>query len=342
VRYRNLADNLPDYIVIHDGELIRYVNPEAARLLGLSSETLIGKSIYSFLTPASAKASRTFIMAFHSGKSPAHLNEIDIQLPDKTIRHCLIKTVQIEDKGIPGYLSVVTDITGRKVAENALFRVNKKLTILSSITRHDIKNQLMALSTYLELSKEEVDQIPTASEYLKTEMKIVQTMGHQIDFTKVYEDMGTTAPVWQNIHACVMRATAALPINDVRVDVDRTDLEIYADSLFEKVFFNLIDNALKYGGVAMTTIRITSHETGEGLVIACEDNGNGIANEDKARLFEQGFGKHTGLGLFLSREILSITGIMITENGVPGNGARFEMVVPKGAYRFTADTLIVA
>jgi signal transduction histidine kinase len=87
----------------------------------------------------------------------------------------------------------------------------------------------------------------------------------------------------------------------------------------------------------MTAIRLTSRETGAGLVVVCEDNGAGIATEDKARLFEQGYGKHTGLGLFLSREILSITGITITENGEPGKGARFEMVVPKGAYRFTGE-----
>jgi len=49
----------------------------------------------------------------------------------------------------------------------------------------------------------------------------------------------------------------------------------------------------------------------------------------------RGFGKNTGLGLFLSKEILSITDITITENGEPDKGARFEMVVPKGAYRFS-------
>jgi signal transduction histidine kinase len=44
--------------------------------------------------------------------------------------------------------------------------------------------------------------------------------------------------------------------------------------------------------------------------------------------------KNTGLGLFLSREILAITGITITENGTPGKGARFEITVPEGMYRF--------
>jgi signal transduction histidine kinase len=219
-------------------------------------------------------------------------------------------------------------------SEEALSRANKKLTILSSITRHDIKNQLMALVAYFELLKDELGTNPTASEYLKKEMMIAEIIGLQIDFTKAYEDMGTTSPIWQNVNESVRRAVTALPMPAVRVDVDRSDLAIFADPLFEKVFYNLIDNALKYGGDTMTKISISCHETDKGLVLICEDDGVGIIEENKKHLFEQGYGKHTGLGLFLSSEILSITGIIITENGEPGNGARFEMNVPKGAYRF--------
>jgi PAS domain S-box-containing protein len=335
MRYRNLADNLPDYVLIHDREFIRYGNPAAARLAGPSRENLAGQSIYSFLTPASAEALREAVGASRDGDDAAPVWEIDLLLRDGSIRHCIITTVPIEDKGIPAFLSVITDITERKAAEDALVRINRKLTILSSITRHDIKNQLNALMSYLELSRKFLSTIPTAAEYLTKEMNIARTMEEQIDFTKVYEDMGTTLPAWQNISATVWRAVAALPLRNIAVEVDRSDLEIYADPLFEKVFYNLIDNALKYGGPAMTAIRVSSYETGAGLVIVLEDDGAGIAGPDKKHLFEQGFGKHTGLGLFLTREILSITGITITETGDPGNGARFEIRVPKGEYRQT-------
>jgi PAS domain S-box-containing protein len=184
-RYRNLADNLPDYLLIHDREFIHYANPAATRLMGPPQGTLVGQSIYSILTPASAGAVRAVIGAIRAGDFPEHLSEIDIQLRDGTIRRCMIKTVRIEDNGLPSGLSVITDITERKAAEDALARVNKKLTILSSITRHDIKNQLIALSGYLELSKEVLEQVPAASDYLKTEMKIARTIEHQIDFTKI-------------------------------------------------------------------------------------------------------------------------------------------------------------
>ena len=122
-------------------------------------------------------------------------------------------------------------------------------------------------------------------------------------------------------------------MRDVHVEIDPKNPEIFADPIFEKVFYNLIDNALRYGGAGMKTIRVSSQESDARLTILCEDDGVGITTEDKKKLFTRGFGKNTGLGLFLSREILAITGITITEKGVPGKGARFEIALPKGAWR---------
>ena len=227
------------------------------------------------------------------------------------------------------------DITERKRAEEALQRANKQLNLLSSITRHDILNQLMALKGYLYLSHEVIDNPTTLIEYIKKEEQAANTIEHQITFTKDYQDLGAAAPAWQNVNASINKALLGLPMRAVRVEVDPANPELFADPLFEKVFYNLIDNALRYGGDKMKTIRVSSQEIENGLKIVCDDDGVGITAEDKKRLFTKGFGKNTGLGLFLSREILAITGITITENGIPGKGARFEITVPKGAYRFT-------
>ncbi len=73
-------------------------------------------------------------------------------------------------------------------------------------------------------------------------------------------------------------------------------------------------------------------------LIIYEDNGTGIPAEDKERIFRRGFGKHTGLGLFLSREILAITSIVIRETGEPGKGVRFELLVPREMYQNIPDS----
>jgi PAS domain S-box-containing protein len=333
-RYRNLADNLPDYVIIHDGKTMRYANPAAGRLVGMNADDLVGQPIYDYLTDESRVAVKSVFERERPRETPLPTREITLRLPGGEIRRCIVKSVMISDRSEPAILSVITDITERKAAEDALARANKKLNILSSITRHDIRNQLSALKSYLSLSKETLNDTSRVAGYIQKEETISDTIERQINFTGTYQDMGVTAPAWQNVQAGVLRAVAALPMRDVKAEVDRTDLEVYADPLFEKVSYNLIDNALRYGGDRLTTIRITSHETGAGLVLCYEDDGAGISPDDKKHLFERGFGKNTGLGLFLSREILSITGITIAETGEPGKGARFEITVPKGEYRF--------
>ena len=114
-------------------------------------------------------------------------------------------------------------------------------------------------------------------------------------------------------------------------------VEVFADPLIVKVFYNLMDNAFRYGG-KITTIRFSLQESDDVTeIIVCEDDGIGVPAEVKEKIFLREFGQNTGLGLALSREILDITGITIKEAGKPGQGARFEMMVPKGMWRFQVD-----
>ncbi len=102
--------------------------------------------------------------------------------------------------------------------------------------------------------------------------------------------------------------------------------------MLEKVFYNLLENAVRYAGSA-ATVRVRCRRQRGSLVIVIKDNGSGIPAGEKEKIFIRGFGKNTGFGLFLVREILSTTGIAIRETGEPGGGARFEILVPEGGWR---------
>ena len=107
--------------------------------------------------------------------------------------------------------------------------------------------------------------------------------------------------------------------------------------MLEKVFYNLRDNTLRHGKEAtQISVSYQVQEDG-GCIIYWQDNGIGIPNNQKQRIFEKGFGKNTGLGLFLALEILGITGITMQETGVFGLGARFEIFIPKGRYRIESN-----
>ena len=215
----------------------------------------------------------------------------------------------------------------------SLAEANRKLNLLSGITRHDILNQLLVLQGYLSLSRDYLDDPAQLLDCIEKQERAAKNIQNQINFTREYQNMGVQTPVWHDLQEVAETAKAALMCNDIRIDATLQGIEVYADPLLERVFYNLIENALKYGGDTMTRIRLYAEESGDALRIICEDDGAGVPAEEKARLFERGFGKGTGLGLFLSREILAITGITITETGEPGKGARFEIHVPPGQCR---------
>ena len=190
----------------------------------------------------------------------------------------------------------------------------------------------MVILGYTELLRQEArpDQ---AGKIITAVEEAARTIKHHIEFTKEYQEVGIHAPAWQDLREVIVRAGGRCSLGKVRLAIGVEGVELLADPLLERALYNLIDNALRYGGEAMTEIRITSREENGAVLLEFADNGAGIPAEDKPRLFTKGFGKNTGLGLFLSQEILSITGIAITENGEPGKGARFVITVPAGMYR---------
>jgi signal transduction histidine kinase len=239
----------------------------------------------------------------------------------------------VEKEGkIVGIRGILIDMTERRNTERALKQAMKKLNLLNSITRHDILNQLSALLSYLSLTEDMVTE-EAARSYLTRCEHIALSIQEHVEFARDYQEIGVQSPVWQSLRDVIRKVGESRGSANITIHNMAENVEIFADPLFEKVIFNLVDNAARHGEHA-TEITFTTAETGTGFTIVSEDNGIGVTAGDKVRLFQRGFGKHTGLGLFLSREILGITGITMTENGTPGKGARFEIVVAKGSYRF--------
>jgi signal transduction histidine kinase len=105
-------------------------------------------------------------------------------------------------------------------------------------------------------------------------------------------------------------------------------LTVVADSLLRQLFYNLIDNTLKYGG-KVSRIRVHYREEGDQLKLIYEDDGVGIADDVRSRLFQEGYGQGTGYGLYLIKRICEAYGWTIQETGREGHGAQFTMTIPK-------------
>jgi PAS domain S-box-containing protein len=306
------------------------------RLTGRNQQEVLGKTL-DFLFPDETRAaSMALIQKAVSGERWETV-EIPILTKEGNIRTVIWNSANVLDPDGRTISTIAqgTDITERKRALDALFQTNNKLNMLNNITRHDILNQIMGLRLYLEISKENVKD-PDFLKYIQKEEQAADSIQWLIEFTRNYQDIGGQAPKWQLLSDTISSAISQLKPTDVEVNVAVNRVEVFADPLMEKVFYNLMENSLRHGEHA-THMDFSVKETESGLILTYADNGVGVTAEDKKKLFVKGFGKHTGLGLFLSKEILLITGITIKETGEPGKGARFEMTVPKGMWRYLVE-----
>ncbi|MGD0080968.1 MAG: PAS domain S-box protein [Methanoregula sp.] len=335
-RYRRLFETAQDGILILNGDTGEIIdaNTFILDMLGYPLEYFVGRHLWElgFLKD------KSFAMeAFAKLKTDGYIRYEDLPLETQQGRAIHVEFVSnvylVGDERI--IQCNIRNVTERKRAEDALALASRKLNLMSGITRHDIMNQLMVLSGSIDLAQKTVKE-PERIVHMNRAKKAANTIQRQIEFTKEYEDLGSKAPVWQRLSVVVHSAESQMAANPITVEIPDDRLEIYADPLLEKVFYNLFDNTRQYGG-AVTCISISHHPAGSGLIVTVADNGIGISPEDKQHLFKRGFGKNTGLGLFLSREILSISGISISETGTPGEGAQFEIVVPEGAFRFEEE-----
>jgi signal transduction histidine kinase len=227
------------------------------------------------------------------------------------------------------------DISERRNTLESLKIANSKLNLLSSITRHDILNQVTGLQAYLDFALEEVTE-GSAYQYLKKSKAITRTIQSQIEFTRIYEDIGVRSPKWQDLYLVIEKVIGDLAHVDLEYHLDFSPILVYADPLLEKVFFTLVENTVRHGEKA-TDVWFSYELSDSHLTFLYEDNGIGVRMEDKDQIFLKHFGKNTGFGLFIALDILAITGITIRELGIPGKGVRFEIIIPEGKFLFPSE-----
>jgi len=337
-KYHNLYENavIGIYRIAPGGQFLD-ANARAARILGYDSADELIRSVTDVGTQVYADPARRLEAARVLREHGSLRNfEAACRHRDGHIVWVSFNARSIRDANgtVLYYEGTSEDITDRKEAEDALHQANRKLNLLTSITWHDIRNQLHALKGYLELSLKNVQDPEKSVQYLRSMDRVASAIERQILFTREFEQTGAGRQVWQNVLECAIHSAREFILPGVSMDTSGLGrVEILATPMLQKVFSNLIDNALRHGGSAMTAIRFSSRSADGRFVIACENNGADISAEDKERIFVRGYGKNTGDGLFLVREILEMTGITIAETGEPGRGARFEIVVPEGAWR---------
>jgi PAS domain S-box-containing protein len=333
-RFRDLAEQFPELMLESDMQgNPAFINRYAYEVLGYSEEDVRkGLSVFDLVIPEDRERLRQNLTKLLNGEV-LRGNEYTALKKDGTRFPVILYSAPIVSFGkITGFRAFAGDITERKRAEAAFQQATKKLSLLNQITLSDIQNAVFLLEGYMELAT-----LPPAGtqgdDYPKKEREIVRKMAGSLKFARSYQNIGQKPAKWQDVNHVFLMAISHLDFSKIARNLNLDTLQVYADPLLESVFFTLAENVILHATTA-TEVSFWYRESGRNLTLVFEDNGPGIPKEKKEKIFQRDFAEKNGPDLFLAREILSITGITIAETGESGRGARFEITVPKGAYRF--------
>jgi CheY-like chemotaxis protein len=257
-----------------------------------------------------------------SGRSADEEVEVLQEYNEVLFRKLEKKVRQLED-----------EVAEHRQAEEKVRLANHKLALMTEVAYQDIQNKVTALRGLAELSRHPADEQVRIS-FIDKEMAILETIHSLIHKTKEYQQMGVNASRWIPLDETIRVQYAQMSGRDrIALDCDLRGLEIFADPLIERVFYNLLHNAIHHGRT-VSRISFTCREMADSLVVVCRDNGVGIDPAQKDLLFERIVGGPGKFGLFFVREFLNLSKMSIRETGMAGKGAQFEITIPCGLYRF--------
>lgn len=229
------------------------------------------------------------------------------------------------------YRDLEQQVEELRINQQVLSQARNKLNILNTVTFQDIQNALFSMHGYLLM--EEAQDNPDPEKIFSRQKTGIERISSALRFADKFQNLGLNPPEWQKVSQSFLYAISHLDLSSLSRDLQVDSLEIFADPLLESVFFILTENVIRHGKNA-NAITVHFEERSVGLTLFFEDNGSGVPNDLKEKIFDLSYETDKDRGLFLVREILSVTGITISENGEWGNGARFEILVPDGAWRY--------
>lgn len=321
------------------GEIIA-LNPEAARMLSLDVEVVSRKNFANVISETIYQDIHALISKAFETRFKLIEKEIDVKLQGRVI-NLAVKITQLRNpinNRFSGLLVVFTDLTElikaqrllvwREVAKRIAHEIKNPLTpiqissqrILRSLDQPPDKFRAIVEDS-MHIISQEFDSIKKLAEEFANFARLPEIKFTQGDINEILEKMlAVYTSIYQNVQFKV-KLDVALP-SLVKLDVEQ----------IKRVFVNILDNALEVIGKE-GEIEISTRYNGESKFISIEfaDNGPGISDEDKQKVFLPYFSKKssgTGLGLAIAHNIIEEHNGLISVIDNEPRGARFIIELP--------------
>jgi PAS domain S-box-containing protein len=338
-KLRMIFEGASDGIIAADSKTKSFVfaNPRICEITGYSLEELLKLNI-SDIHPEKDLPSVTEQFMLQLRGEITLATNIPVLRKDGTVVYCDVNARPAKFGEQEYLVGFFRDITDRKKAEEALnrtmdelVRVNEKIGVVGSLTRHDVRNKLVAVAANAFIIKKKHPDHPDIIDGLGKMEQAVKDIVKIFDFAKTYEELGVEELTYIDVEK-TLKESVALFSGALNVEVinECHGLVLLADSFLRQLFYNLIDNSLKHGQ-KVSRIRVRFEKVDQDkLIVVYEDDGVGVPEVNKRKLFKEGFSTGgSGYGLYLIRKMVEVYGWAIREDGEPGVGAKFIMTISK-------------
>ena len=295
-RFRDLVDKSRAAIALDDSEgRIIYCNDRYSELFGYDTEELKGMGIFDLIDPSDVSRIRDIHSDRYQGGEGKKRYEFRGLNKDGSVMWLQVDVVEIiVDGKLRRTQAYIWDVTELKETEAKVKSLNDLLKLMNKVLRHDIGNNLTAAVTAIEWYKKKREE-----KTLDITEKSVKRCMDTISEMRALETLLTSGSDLQSrpLRSLIRSTSEHQP---VKVDI-RGDCKALVDEGFPTVIDNLIGNAVEHGKSEKVTIDISSED--KECVIRIADDGTGIPDEIKERVFQEGFrdssSSGSGLGLFI-------------------------------------------
>lgn len=204
-----------------------------------------------------------------------------------------------------------------------------RLKIIGLVLRlidHDVLNLVSNINLALELLKEkgfqkkELDEIKLAASQIENVIKLTR-------WTPILSDIELEENLKADVRSCFEKAISYFPNLKKEVINNCQAISVKIPSpLLIHFFYELIDNSLKHGGEKLSQIKIDCEQKEDKVYIEYQDDGVGVKDEKRNRIFLEDMVKNHAL--YLIKRTMSILGGEIKEKGEQGQGVKFIISVP--------------
>jgi len=304
-----------------------FVNEALAKIVKSSPERMIGKSVWSMFSKITNTELETNLrQALERNEKRTFLWKGVYTKRYKEFTICPFEN---------GLAVFAKDITEQKNAqtkidnEHAKLKVaSEKLKVVGSLTRHDVRNKQTIIKANTYLLRKKIGNNPELLKLLQNIDSAVEESDYIFEFSRLYEKIGANKQSLVNVKESFNQAIRLFSKDSKTVFENNCGgLQVIADTMLSEVFYNLIDNSLKHGE-KVTQITLTCQKENGATMLIFADNGVGVPEEAKNKIFEGYTTGGSGLGLKLVKRMVEAYGWIIKENGVPEQGARFEITIP--------------